>query len=193
MRIVKKYCKKSACYKAGKTIKVKGIMIHSVGTPQPKAAKLIKNWNTSRSSALAHGIIEPGGKVYQLMPWNRRGWHAGTGKLGSANNTHIGVEMTEPSTIRYKSGSAWVELKDGKNTKAHVTKCYKNAVQLFAYLCEIYDLDPMKDGVIISHSEGHKRGIASNHGDVEHIWSKFGYTMSQFRNDIKAQMEKNKK
>ena len=42
---------------------------------------------------------------------------------------------------------------------------------------------------MISHSEGCKRGIASNHGDVEHLWSKFGLAMAQFRKDIKAAME----
>ena len=29
----------------------------------------------------------------------------------------------------------------------------------------------------------------SNHGDVEHLWSKFGLTMAQFRKDIKTVME----
>jgi hypothetical protein len=35
-------------------------------------------------------------------------------------------------------------------------------------LCEAYGLDPLEDGVVICHSEGHKRGIASNHADVLH-------------------------
>ena len=44
------------------------------------------------------------------------------------------------------------------------------------------------DGVIISHSKGYKRGIASDHADVEHIWNKYGLTMNQFRKDVKAAM-----
>ncbi|EOS71620.1 hypothetical protein C818_00423 [Lachnospiraceae bacterium MD308] len=44
------------------------------------------------------------------------------------------------------------------------------------------------DWVVISHSEGHRRGIASNHGDVEHIWKRFGLSMGQFRKDIRAAM-----
>ena len=66
---------------------------------------------------------------------------------------------------------------------------YKYAVELFAFLCHQFGLDPMADGVVISHSEGCRRGIASNHGDVEHLWSKFGLTMEQFRKDIKVAME----
>ena len=42
--------------------------------------------------------------------------------------------------------------------------------------------------MVISHKEGCARGIASNHGDPDHLWSKFGLTMDGFRKDIKAAM-----
>lgn len=184
MKIIRNYLVKSDCYKVGRTIRVKGLMIHSVGCPQPKAGPFMNNWNKSGANACVHAIIEPGGNVYQLLPWDHRGWHGG----GLCNNTHIGVEMTEPSTIRYTGGASWVETGDGSNTKAHVLATYKHAVELFAYLCQQYSLDPFADGVIISHKEGHARKIASNHGDVEHIWNKFGLSMAQFRKDIKAAM-----
>ncbi len=56
-----------------------------------------------------------------------------------------------------------------ENTKVHVLATYRYAVELFAHLCQQFGSDPMADGVIISHSEGCRRGIASNHGDVEHL------------------------
>lgn len=186
MKLIENICTKSDCYKAGKKITVKGLMIHSVGCPQPKALPFINNWNKPGASACVHAIIEPDGDVYQLLPWNHRGWHGG----GACNNTHIGVEMTEPDTIAYTGGSSWKEKGNGAGTKNHVLATYRYAVELFAYLCDKFSLDPLADGVIISHSEGHKRGIASNHGDVEHIWSKFGLTMAQFRKDIKNSMGK---
>ena len=185
MNLKQNYLTQSGCYKAGKHITVKGLMIHSVGCPQPKADVFMKNWNRADANACVHAIVEPDGDVYQLLPWEHRGWHCG----GSANNTHIGVEMTEPATIKYAGGASWTETGDGENTKNHVLAAYKYAVELFAYLCQQFGLDPMADGIIISHSEGCKRGIASNHGDVEHLWSKFGLTMEQFRKDIKAAME----
>ena len=185
MNLKQNYLTESGCYKAGKRITVKGLMIHSVGCPQPKADVFMKNWNRAKASACVHAIVEPDGDVYQILPWNHRGWHCG----GGANNTHIGVEMTEPATIRYTGGSNWTETGDGENTKNHVLATYKYAVELFAYLCSQYNLDPLADGVVISHSEGCRRGIASNHGDVEHLWSKFGLSMEQFRKDIKAAME----
>ena len=185
MNLKQNYLTQSGCYKAGKRITVKGLMIHSVGCPQPKADVFMKNWNRADANACVHAIVEPDGDVYQLLPWDFRGWHSG----GGANNTHIGVEMTEPSTIKYAGGANWTETGNGENTKAHVLATYKCAVELFAYLCQQFGLDPVADGVIISHSEGCKRGIASNHGDVEHLWSKFGLSMGQFRKDIKAAME----
>ena len=57
---------------------------------------------------------------------------------------------------------------------------------LFAALCRQFALDPLADGVIISHREGYQRGIASNHGDPEHLWSKFGLQMDGFRADVVA-------
>ena len=185
MNLIQNYLTESGCYKAGKHITVKGLMIHSVGCPQPKADVFLKNWNRAEASACVHAIVEPDGDVYQLLPWEHRGWHCG----GGANNTHIGVEMTEPSTIRYTGGANWTETGNGENTKNHVLAAYKYAVELFAFLCHQFGLDPMADGVVISYSEGCRRGVASNHGDVEHLWSKFGLTMAQFRKDIKAAME----
>ena len=185
MKLIQNYLTQSGCYRAGRTISVKGLMLHSVGCPQPRASAFMNNWNKPEAKACVHAIVEPVGNVYQTLPWNHRGWHCG----GDGNNTHIGVEMTEPATIRYTGGASWAETGDGENTKAHVLATYKYAVELFAHLCQQFGLDPMADGVIISHSEGCKRGIASNHGDVEHLWSKFGLTMAQFRKDIKAAME----
>ncbi len=185
MKLIQKYLTKSGCYRAGRKIAVRGLMIHSVGCPQPKASAFISNWDKAHAGACVHAIVEPGGDVYQLLPWDCRGWHCG----GDANGTHIGVEMTEPATIRYTGGSDWAETGDGRNTESHVLAAYKYAVELFAYLCRMYGLDPLADGVVISHSEGYKRGIASNHGDVEHIWKRFGLSMGQFRKDIRAAMD----
>lgn len=159
-----------------------GIMLHSVGYPQPDANPIITSWNKSGKEKAVHAFIQPD-VVYQTLPWNYRAWHAG----GNANNTHIGVEMTEPPSIRYSGGSNWVDL-DPKATEAFVRNTYANAVALFADLCKEFNLNPMADGVIISHAEGYKRGIASNHGDPEHLWCKFGLSMAQFRKDVSAAM-----
>lgn len=193
MKLIKSILKKNPCYRAGRCIKVKGIMLHSVGCPQPSALAFINVWNSyTFNRACVHGFIDGNyGTVYQTLPWNHRGWHCGSSTKGSANNTHIGIEMCEPDCITY-TGGATIKCSDIKKAKAVVERTYKTAVELFAILCKEYGFNPLTDGVIISHREGHIRGIASNHGDPEHLWRQLGmrYTMDGFRRDVQSTIEK---
>ena len=43
--------------------------------------------------------------------------------------------------------------------------------------------------MVIYHSEGYRRGIASNHADVTHWWPRFGVTMDNFRADVAREMQ----
>ena len=104
----------------------------------------------------------------QTLPWNMRGWHCGTGSRGSANNTHISFEICE----------------DSLENSDYLESVYQAAVELTAELCSQYGLDPEADGVVLCHSEGHARGIASNHADVMHWFPKFGKNMDMFRADV---------
>ena len=186
MNITKSILTINPCYKAGKTITVKGLMLHSIGCPQPSAEKLIKSWDNADTQVCVHGFIDGNtGGVYQTLPWNYRGWHCGSG----ANSTHIGIEMCEPDCIEYLSGANFT-CSNKTKAKETVERTYKSAVELFAYLCNKYSLNPLADGVILSHSEGYKRGVASNHADPEHLWKglKMAYTMDGFRKDVKAAM-----
>lgn len=191
MKLKKTLMTKNPCYKAGKTIKVNGLMLHSTGCPQPRASVYISSWNSpEHKTSCVHGFIDGNdGTVYQTLPWNYRGWHCGSSKKGSANNTHIGVEMCEPSCITYVGGAKF-KCSDIVTARAVVKRTYESAVELFARLCKEFQLDPLADGVIISHKEGHGRGIASNHGDPEHLWSQLGtgYTMDTFRKAVKENM-----
>ena len=191
MKLIKSILTKNPCYTAGKKITVKGLMLHSVGCPQPRASVFINNWNRADyDNACVHAFIDGNDcTVYQTLPWNHRGWHCASGKNGSGNNTHIGVEMCEPACIKYTRGSAFT-CSDLATAKALAKRTYEAAVELFAMLCKEYGLNPTADGVILSHAEGHKRGIASNHGDPEHLWNQLdmGYTMDGFRKAVKAAM-----
>ena len=192
MKLVQSILTKNPCYTAGRKITVKGLMLHSVGCPQPKASVFISSWNSpSYDNACVHGFIDGNdGTVYQSLPWNHRGWHCGSGSKGSGNNTHIGVEMCEPACIKYTSGANFT-CSDTATAKAVAKRTYEAAAELFAMLCRQYNLNPTADGVIISHREGHSRGIASNHGDPEHLWTQLGmgYTMDTFRRAVKAAMD----
>lgn len=187
MNIIQKFITNNENYQTKKQITPKGLMLHSVGTAQPSAEVFFKIYNSPRPNGQqvgVHAFVDASGQVLQTLPWNWRAWHSG----GSANDTHIGVEMTEPGTISYIGGSGFTDH-DPEKTREFVKGTYVTATDLFAYLCKEYKLDPLADGVIISHSEGYKRGIASNHGDVEHIWNKYGLTMQQFRLDVQTKMQ----
>lgn len=193
MKIIESILTKNPCYTARKKIIIKGLMLHSVGCPQPSALVFIKQWNQeSYRSACVHGFIDCDGTVYQTLPWNHRGWHCGSGNKGSGNNTYIGVEMCEPACIKYMTGSNFT-CTDTTTAKAVTKRTYEAAVELFAMLCKKYSLNPLADGVIISHKEGSSRGIASNHGDPEHLWNGLGmgYTMDGFRKAVAAAIKDN--
>lgn len=187
MKIIQSILTKNPCYTAGKKITVKGLMLHSIGCPQPSASVFVKGWNTpSHNWSCVHAFIDGNtGDVYQTLPWNHRGWHGG----GSSNDTHIGVEMCEPGCIKYTGGSTFT-CSDLATARAVTQRTYDSAVQLFAHLCKQYNLNPLGAGVIVSHAEGYKRGIASNHGDPEHLWKQLGmgYTMDTFRKAVKSAM-----
>lgn len=165
----------NACYKAGRTITPKGIMVHSTGANNPDLKRYVgpddgllgknqysNHWNQNTPDGrqvCVHGFI---GKLadgsvatYQTLPWNMRGWHCG----GSGNDTHISFEICE----------------DGLTDAAYFNAIYKEAAELCAYLCKQYGLIE-KD--VICHSEGYKLGIASNHGDVMHWFPRFGKSMT---------------
>lgn len=183
MKIKETFVTKNPCYRSARKLAVKGLMLHSVGTAQPKAEVFVKTFNNISLEKCVHGFIDGNsGTIYQTLPWNYKAWHCG----GTGNDTHIGIEMCEPSTIRYTGGSSFID-NDYKVSRKVVWTTYQSAVELFAYLCRLFGLDPLKD--ILSHAEGHKRGIASNHGDPEHVWKKYGLTMDGFRADVKKAME----
>lgn len=128
------------------------------------------DWNRPNLDACVHafiGKLDDGSVgVVQTLPWNHRGWHAGTGTSGrSANDTHISFEICE----------------DGLTDERYFRETYHLAAELVAMLCEQFDLDPMEDGVVICHQDGYKRGIASNHGDIYNWWPRFEYSMDDFR------------
>jgi len=183
---------KNACYISGRTIVPKGIMVHSTGANNPNLKRYVgpddgllgknaynNHWNQftpDKREVCVHAFI---GKLadgsvatYQTLPWNYRGWHSGRGFKGSkesANGTHISFEICE----------------DDLTDETYFNAAYNQAVLLCQKLCKEFGLDPMADGVIIGHYEGHALGIASNHGDPKNWFPKHKKSMDTFRADVK--------
>ena len=188
MEIISNILTTNNCYKTGrKRTKTTGLMLHSVGCPQPDAQVFMRQWAQNVTTVCPHGIVD-NKATYQTLSWDHYGWHA----CSPANAYYVGIETTEPSTIEYekKNGVFTGNIidHDPAKSKAHIDAVYPKAVELFAYLCNLYKFDPMTPGVVISHNEGRLMGIASAHVDPEHLWPRYGYTMDGFRRDVKAAM-----
>lgn len=182
MEIKERIVTSNPCYSAAKRIQVKGLVLHSVGCPQPSAEVFIRQFDSASAKVCVHAFIDANtGEVYQTLPWDYKAWHCG----GSGNSTHIGVEMCEPPCIKYTGGASFT-CSDEARAKEMIMRTLGSAVELFAFLCVRYGLDPLASGVIISHKEGHDRGVASGHGDPDHLFRQLnmGYSMDDFRRSV---------
>lgn len=190
MNLHKQILTNNDCFKAGKTIVPKGIMVHSTGANNPWLKRYVwpddgligknqnnSHWNQNKPGGrqvCVHAFI---GKLsdgsvatYQTLPWNYRGWHCASGKKGSGNNTHISFEICE----------------DNLTDATYFRKVFIEAVELCVYLCKTYGLN---ESNIICHSEGYKLGIASNHADVMHWFPRHGESMDSFRAAVKSRLQ----
>lgn len=181
MNIKHSFITQNQCYKNSTPMTVRGLILHSIGCPQPSAEVFSKRWNDPTKEVAAHAMVDGNSSdVWQFLPWDIVGWHAG----GTANKSYIGVEMGEPAAIKYTSGANFtISEADKPAAREMVTRTYEAAAELFAYLCEIFAIEPRAAGSILSHSEAHARGKASNHADPEHIWRQLelSHTMGTFR------------
>ena len=187
MTLYRRFLTRNDCYAAGRTITPQGVMVHSTGANNPKVSRYVpgdevlgvnrngNHWDRPGVDKCVHAFI---GKIadgsvaaVQTLPWDRRGWHAGTGTSGrSANDTHIAFEICE----------------DGLDDLDYFAAVYQAAAELTALLCRQYGLDPLADGVVLCHQEGYRRGVASNHADVLHWFPRFGKSMDDFRVAVAA-------
>lgn len=182
MNLTKHFMTKHRCYTKPVRFKPKGIMVHSTGANNPFISRYLQpddgiigfnkyknDWNNQNTFLSVHGFIGKTTKgdvrTYQALPWDYQAWHCG----GSGNQTHISFEICE----------------DGLSDRGYFNKVYQEAVELCAYLCKLYGLT---HNDIIDHSEGRKKGIASNHGDVGHWFPKHGKSMATFRKDVQVQL-----
>ena len=112
----------------------------------------------------------------QTMPWDYKPWGCGSGNKGSCNSGWIQFEICE----------------DALTDKEYFLEAYKEACEITAYLCKMFNIDPqgtvVHNGVtvptILCHQDSYKLGLGSNHGDIYNWFPKFGYNMTNVRNDV---------
>ena len=194
----------STCYKGTRKFTPKGVLWHSTGANNPWLKRYVQpddnaadraewlnrlgknaygnDWNHIECQAglnfwigkLADGTVA----AVQTMPWDYRPWGCGSGSKGSGNDLYIQFEICE----------------DNLNDKSYWDAVYKEACEMTAYLCKMFNINPkgtisyngMTVPTIIDHTGSHALGIGSNHGDVQHWSRKYGVTMETVRNDVAA-------
>ena len=193
----------STCYKNSGSMTVKGVLWHSTGANnafikryvQPdddatnRKALLNKigtnayknDWNHVTRQAGVNAFI---GKLadgtvtsVQTLPWNMKPWGCGSGSKGSCNGAWCQFEICE----------------DALTDKTYFNKVFEEGCQLTAYICKMYNLDPLgsvtyagvKVPVILCHKDAHDLKLGSDHGDVIYWFKKYGKTMKDVRNRVK--------
>ena len=196
----------STCYKGTSKMTPKGVLWHSTGANNPTLKRYVQpdddapnrkellellgknkynnDWNHINHKAglnawigkLADGTVT----TIQTMPWDYKPWGCGSGSKGSCNNGWMQFEICE----------------DGLTDKTYFDKVYKEACELTAYYCEMYNLNPLGTveyngvtvPVILCHYDSYHLKLGSNHGDVLHWFKKHGKTMDDVRKDVAALM-----
>ena len=170
MEVIKKILTKNDCYKVGKAMTPKGIVVHDTGCNNKNVSRYLSSWNRSGVTKCVHafiGIYDGKVSVVQTLPYTIAPWGCGKGSKGSYNSTHIQFECCE----------------DAKNDAQYFEAVYKTAVEYCAVLCSVYRL-PVSS--IVDHKEAHALGYASNHGDTADWFPLFGKSMNTFRADVQA-------
>ena len=201
----------STCYNETTTMTVKGVLWHSTGCGNPELRRYVQpsertptedsfsralwleilgknvngnDWNHINHRAglncwigqLANGSIT----TVQTMPWNYAPWGCGPGIYGSCNNGWIQFEICEPYSL---------------SDRAYFNAVYKEACELTAYLCKMYNIDPLgiathssgiKVPTILCHKDSNDYGLGGNHGDIMHWFPLHGKTMNDVRADVAA-------
>lgn len=181
--ITEEICTGNRRYKAAELFTPKGVVLHSIGTPQPRASVLREFWQRDASAYVVHYMVDDR-SILHCMPDNFKCWHVGS----PGNSKWIGIEMGEPSQIHYISGAKFT-VSDLAAAQAYARAAYKNAVWLIAQLCRQRGWNPYT--AIYTHYEITKQKLSNtDHVDPQHLWDGLGlgYSLLTLRRDVAAAM-----
>lgn len=183
MVITEAICTGNSRYKAQEHIVPKGVVLHSIGCPQPNADVLHRTWANNQSKYVVHYMVDDV-KILHCMPDNYKCWHIG----GPGNSKYLGIEMGEPRQIHYTSGARFT-VSDLATAQNYAKATYKNAVWLIAQLCKKYGWDPYT--AVETHYDITQRKLSNtDHVDPQHLWNGLGlgYDLAKLRKDVAAEM-----
>ena len=192
----------STCYKGSYEMAPLGVLWHSTAANNPSIKRYVQPDDnaTNKEELIAligkntygndwnHIYLEAGVNAFvgklndgtiasvQVLPWNYKPWGCGKGAKGTCNNGWLQFEICEDNTTN----------------KSYFEAVYKEACELTAFYCTMFNLNPkgavtfngVQVPVILDHATACKLGLGSNHGDVQHWFSKHNKTLDDVRNDV---------
>lgn len=201
------YMRQSTWYRKAPKTTVRGVLWHSTGANNPTIKRYVQpddnapdrtellniigvnrngnDWNHVERQAGVHAFV---GKLadgtvssVQVGPWDKKAWGCGSGKKGSCNNGWIQFECCE----------------DDLTNPDYFEAVYREGVELTAYLCTLYKLDPLGTvkyngvtaPVILCHQDSYRLGLGGNHADVYPWFNRYGKTMDDVRADVARLMK----
>lgn len=184
----------STCYKSTSKMQIKGVLWHCTGANNPWLKRYVQpddnavnrdellallgvnqyrnDWNHQEVYAglnawigkLADGSVA----TVQTMPWDYKPWGCG----GGCNDGWIQFEICEDSLY----------------DKTYFEEVYNEGVKFTAYLCKLYNIDPLEKignvPTILCHQDSYRLGMGSNHSDVYNWFNIYGKTMDDVRTDV---------
>lgn len=219
MNLIKLIMKNSTCYKGTTTGKPVGILWHDTGAGNKTLKRYVQpherydkenynelinligknvyknDWNHQYRAAGVNAFIgtlaDGSVATIQTLEWNQQPWGCG----GSCNGTG---RKDSPFWIQFEICDDYAS--GMPNDPNYFKKVYQEAVELTAYLCKLYNIDPLgtvdfqgkKIPTIICHKDSYNYGLGSNHGDVYLWFGKQGKpkNMDWVRKDVVAAMGK---
>lgn len=181
--ITESLCTGNRRYQAAEALMPVGVVLHSIGTPQPSAQVLREFWQRDASPYVVHYMVDDQ-NILHCMPDNLKCWHVGS----PGNSKWLGIEMGEPSQIKYTSGATFT-VSDLAAARAYAEAAYRNAVWLIAKLCRDHGWDPYT--AIYTHYEVTRQKLSNtDHVDPQHLWDGLGmgYSLLTLRRDVAAAM-----
>lgn len=196
----------STCYKGTRTMDVKGVLWHSTGAENPWLKRYVQPSDDDPNKAALLNLL---GKNAYGNDWNHvyreAGLNCWVGKLADGSVTTV---QTMPWNYRpwgcgvaYKNGpscnTGWIQFEiceDNLKDESYFNAVYKEACEITAYLCKLYNIDPYGtvkvNGIavptILCHQDSYRLGMGGNHSDVYHWFDRYGKTMEDVRNDVAA-------
>lgn len=98
------------------------IMHYTAGTTLDGAVEWFKK---EEAKASAHIVIGRDGKIVQMVPFDKRAWHAGEsawGNLVGMNKYSIGIELVNAGKLRRRADGNWVNWANNVIPESEVTE-----------------------------------------------------------------------